>query len=147
MKIKTFSLVAALAVGSLLACTALAQDTPTPKQGKKGRMTVEQQLQRMTTELNLTDAQKPKVEAVLKDTDKKRTEIFGPDSTVPQDQRREKARALLDDQDKELKKVLTPEQYTKWEKLREEMRQRRGGGPGGPGGGGGEKKGGETKSQ
>jgi Spy/CpxP family protein refolding chaperone len=139
MKIRTFSLVAALALGSLLACTTIAsaQDTPAPKKGKGP--SVERQLERMTTELKLTDDQKPKVKAVLEDSNKKRQELFA-DSSVTGDDRRTKMRAIMDDQDKKLKEILTADQYKSWEKLRDEMRQRRGGQGGQGGQGGGEKK-------
>ena len=68
------SLMAALALGGLMACSTLvtAQDAPkdAPKGGKKG-FTVEQQMERMTDQLTLTDEQKPKVKAVLEETSKK----------------------------------------------------------------------------
>ena len=74
---KRISLIAALAIAGLLACSTLvnAQDASAntnnpPKKGGKVRFTVEQRLDRMTTALNLTDDQKPKVKAVLEDTQK-----------------------------------------------------------------------------
>jgi|ERR1041385_106355 Spy/CpxP family protein refolding chaperone len=115
--IKT-GLIAALALGGLLALTnvASAQDA---KEGKKRGMNPERQLEQMTKELSLTDAQKPKVKAVLEDGAKKGQEI----ASGPQDERRDKMRALREDQDKKLKEILTPDQYTKWEKMRQEMRK------------------------
>jgi len=62
------SLIAAMALGGLLACSTLvtAQDsTNAPARRGKGGFSVEQRLERMTTQLDLTDAQKPKVKAVL----------------------------------------------------------------------------------
>jgi protein CpxP len=138
MKIRTLSLAAALALGGLMACNASAQDnTPAPKKGGKGP-SIERQMERMTTELKLTDDQKPKVKAVLEDSTKKRQELFA-DTSISREDRGPKMRAIMDDQDKRLKEILTADQYKDWEKLRDEMRQRRGG-PGGPGGPGGEKK-------
>ena len=104
-------LVAALALGGLLACTnvASAQDA----KEKKGA-TVERQLERMTKELSLTDAQKPKVKAVLEETAKKRQEATSPT--------REDRRALMEDQNKKLKEILTPDQYEKWQKFQAENR-------------------------
>jgi hypothetical protein len=116
-----------LALGGLVACTnlVLAQDTKEePKKGKKGMPTVEQQLDRMTEALKLTDEQKPKVKALLEETAKKRTEL----RDLPQDERREKGRALIEDQNKKLKEILTPEQYTKYEAMPRPGR----GGAGGP---------------
>jgi protein CpxP len=142
MRTTKLSLIAALALGGLLACTSgvSAQDNKegTDKApGKKGRgMTVEAQMERLTTELKLTDEQKPKIEKVVKENTKKMQDLRT--ETTDQTERREKARGLMEERDKEFKKILTAEQYTKWEKLREEMRQR--GGKGGGGGGGGASK-------
>jgi len=138
MKIRTVSLTAALVLGGLLACTNLAsaQQDNAPKEGKKGRKgpSVEQQMERLTTELKLTDDQKPKIKAVVEDIDKKRRELFT-DTSLSREERMPKMRALMDEQDKKFKEILTADQYKSWEKMRDEMRQRRGGGPGGPGGG------------
>jgi hypothetical protein len=58
------SLMAALALGGLMACSTLvtAQDAPQAdaKKGGKKQFTIEQQMERMTTTLTLTDEQKPK---------------------------------------------------------------------------------------
>jgi periplasmic protein CpxP/Spy len=128
MKLSKMGLLAALTLGGLVVCSnmALAQDAKDGKKGGKGRPTVEQQMERMTEQLTLTDAQKPKVKAVLEESQKKRQEMFN-DSSVPQDQRREKMQALMKDQDAKLKGILTTEQYDKWQKAREEMRGKKGG--------------------
>jgi periplasmic protein CpxP/Spy len=80
----------------------------------------------MTTELSLTAEQKPKVKAVLEDTQKKMQAIMSGD--VPQDQRREKMQPIMEEQTKKMKEILTPEQQTKWQ---EQQRSRFGGGKGG----------------
>lgn len=111
------SLIAALALGGLLALTnvASAQDA---KEGKKGRFTPEARLETLSKELNLTDAQKPKVKAVLEDTAKKRADL----QNVDQSERREKGRALMEDENKKMKEILTPEQNEKYVKLQAERR-------------------------
>lgn len=111
MKFMKLSLVAALALGGLLACStiAMAQDNGG---GKKGGRSVEARLERMSTELNLTDDQKPKVKAVLEDTAKKMQDI-------PREERRDKMPALMEDQNKKLKEILTPDQYTKLQSMRQ----------------------------
>jgi Spy/CpxP family protein refolding chaperone len=116
---------AALALGALLACTTIASAQDAPKQGKKGKgaPTIEQQMDRLSTELKLTDDQKPKVKAVLEDSQKKRQELRG----VPQDERRGKMQALTEAQDKKMKEILKPDQFEKYKELQKEMRQRRGG--------------------
>lgn len=121
------SLVAALAVGGLLACATVtsAQDAP-----KKKGPTVEQRVDRMNTELNLTADQKTKVTALFEDTQKKMRELRQ-DTSLSQEDRREKVRGMREAEDKKLKEILTPEQWQKWEKVRPQ--------PGKGGNGGGKK--------
>ena len=86
----------------------------------------------MTTELNLNPDQKAKVTALFEGQAKQRREIFT-DNSLPREERREKMRALMEDANKQLKVILTSEQFEKWQKMREEMRTRRGQGQGQPG--------------
>jgi periplasmic protein CpxP/Spy len=125
MKLAKLSLVAAMVLGGLVACSiATAQEAgKDATKGKKG-FSPEQRLERMTTELSLTDAQKPKVKAVLESSQKKMQEI----RDLPQDQRREKFQAMREEETKKMKEILTPEQMEKYQK----MAQR--GGKKGPGG-------------
>jgi len=127
MKLSKMGLLAALTLGGLVVCSnmAFAQDAKDGKKGGKRGFSVEQQMERMNEQLKLTDAQKPKVKAVLEESVKKMQELRS-DSSVPQDQRREKMQALMKDQDTKLKAILTPEQSEKWQKAREEMRGKRG---------------------
>jgi Spy/CpxP family protein refolding chaperone len=115
MKILKLSVIAAVAMGALLAytTTATAQDNSDKggKGGKRGQMTVEQRLDRMTKDLTLTDAQKPKVKEVLEEQDKKMQGI----RDLPQDERRTKFRESREEMSKKLKDILTPDQYKKWE--------------------------------
>ena len=135
MKPAKLSLIAAIVAGSLLAGTGLTNAQSTnenrPPGGRRGGMSVEQQMERMNQALNLTNEQKPKVKAVLEDTAKKRQDLAGLD----QQERREKMRSITEEQDKKLKEILTPDQYEKYQKTRQEMRRNRpGGGPPGEGG-------------
>jgi len=131
---KKRSLVSALALGGLLACSmmASAQDTNATKEGKQGKggkhgPSIDQQMERLTTELTLTDAQKPKVKEVLENTMKQRQEL----RNVPQEERREKGQAMREEESKKMKAILTPEQFDKWQKSREQMGRKKGPGPGG----------------
>jgi periplasmic protein CpxP/Spy len=113
------SLIAAMALGGLVASSTLAtaqQDAPK----KKGRMSVEQQMERYNTELSLTAEQKPKVEAVLKETNKKMQEIFN-DSSIERSQMREKMQPIREEQNKKMKAILTDEQFKKYEDLQQKM--------------------------
>lgn len=125
MRINKLGVMAAIALGGLLACStmAMAQDA---KDGKKkdgkGGFSVEQRLDRMTERLSLTDEQKPKVKAVLEESAKKMQD-------VPREERREKMPAIREEENTKIKAILTPEQTEKWEKMRSEFRKK--GGPGG----------------
>jgi Spy/CpxP family protein refolding chaperone len=104
---KKLSLIVAVALGALVACSvAMAQDAA-PKKGK-GSMSPEQQLEKMSTTLNLTDDQKPKVKALLEDTATKLKAL------APED-RHTKGREILAEQKKALKGILTDEQFKKYE--------------------------------
>jgi periplasmic protein CpxP/Spy len=114
MKLTTISFVAALVLGGLMACgnLAVAQDAATngTKKGKGGG-TVEQRMERLDKELTLTDAQKPKVKALLEETDKKMKGL----RDVAQDERQAKGKEIRDEQNKKMKEILTADQYTKYE--------------------------------
>jgi len=126
-------------LGGLMACASLAtaQDNKDSKGGSgqgqgRGRMSVDARMERLTTELSLTDAQKPKVKAVLEETQKKAQGL----RDLPQDERREKMTAIREDESKALKPILTPEQMEKYKNLPQQFRR----------GQGGEKKEGEKKA-
>jgi Spy/CpxP family protein refolding chaperone len=131
MKLSKLSVIAAMVLGGLVASSTMvraadATDTTGKGKGKGGRMSVEQTLEKLTTELTLTDAQKPKVKTVLEDSSKKRQELYA-DTTVAQDQKRPKMREIMDDQNKKMKEILTPEQNEKYTKWMEENRGKGGG--------------------
>ena len=98
-------------------------------------MNIDQRMERLTTELTLTDAQKPKVKAVLEETQKKARELRD-DSSLSQEQRREKMDTIREEESKSLKPILTAEQMEKYKNLPQQFRR----------GQGGEKKEGEKKA-
>jgi len=75
-------------------------------------------LRRLTSRLELSDAQAEKVKAILMATELKQS-------------------TMRDAQAKEIGELLTPDQQEKYKELRDRMRNRRGGGRGRGGGGGG----------
>jgi len=135
MKSYRCSLLAATALGGLLAMGNIsqAQDTNATRHAERRCPTVQQRVDRMSTELNLNDEQKTKVTALLEKQGKERREIFG-DTSLSREDRRDKMRAVMQDENKQLKAILTPDQFEKWKKLREQIRPRRPGGEGEPGG-------------
>lgn len=118
------SLIAALALGGLMACSTLATaaDTTTPpakKGGKKG-FSVEQQMQRMDT-LGMTDEQKPKVKAVLEDQQKKMQELR---NESDQDTRRTKMQELRKATETKMKGILKDDQFTKYKEMSQRGRKK-----------------------
>jgi Spy/CpxP family protein refolding chaperone len=128
MKASKISLIAAMVLGGLVACSTnvrAADDSPTKGKGKGGRMSVEQQMEKLTTELTLTDDQKPKVKEVLEARNKKMQELFA-DTSTAQDERRTKMREITADTEKKMKEVLKPDQFEKYKKWVEENMSRGG---------------------
>ena len=112
------SLVAALALGGLVACSTLANAQDNAPKKKRG-MSIEQQMERLTETLTLTDEQKPKVKAVLEKSSKKRQEIMS-DSTIDRSQMREKMQPITEEQNKKMKEILTAEQFKKYQDMRQQ---------------------------
>jgi Spy/CpxP family protein refolding chaperone len=125
MKKNKTRLMTVLALGGLLAVTSMAyaQDAKEGNGGQRRGGSVQQRVDRMATELNLTDDQKTKLTTLFESQAKKRQEL---QNLAPED-RREKARAMMQETNKKLKEILTPEQFEKWQKLRPQGRQRQGG--------------------
>jgi periplasmic protein CpxP/Spy len=124
---KKLILVAALALGGLLACStvSMAQDDAAKKDANKGgknRFSVDQRMERMTTELTLTDDQKPKVKAVLEESSKAMQGL----RDVPQEERRTKMQSIREEETKKLNAIFTADQKEKYAKMQEEMKKRGG---------------------
>ena len=120
---KKLSLIAAAALGALIACNAApaqgGSKNPAWKGGKREAPNLEQRLERMTTQLKLTDAQKPKVKAVLEETAKKIKEL-------KPEERPAKIKTLREEETKKLKAILTDEQFKKREEMMQRAREKRG---------------------
>ena len=115
------SAIAAMVLGGLVAFSTLATAQDANTNGKKGKRgwSVEQQLDRMSTRLSLTDEQKPKVKAVLEEERTKMRELR---SESDRSTRREKMQTIRKDTTAKMKKILNEEQFKKYE----EMSSRRG---------------------
>src|SRR5215471_6754320 len=128
MKIRNAGVIAAIALGSLVAFSNLA--TAQQEGGKKkGMPTVEQRMEQLDSALTLTAEQKPKVEGVVKESMKKMQDLRA-DTSLSQEDRRDKMRTIREDEAKQMKGILTPEQYEKYQAM-----------PRGGRGGGGKKEG------
>ena len=107
-------------------------DGPQPGGARRG---LDAMMQRVTEELALTDEQKPKVEAVLKDWTTKRLDLMRGarrDGLTP-DQIAEKAAPLRAEAMAQMKTLLTEPQYATFEQIVGSLLEaQRGGGPRGP---------------
>ena len=121
MKIQRISLIAAVALGGLVALcnTATAQD----KGGGKRGPSVEERMTRLTEELKLTTEQQPKVKAALEDQQKQMGELRG-DTSLSREDRRSKMTSIREATDKKLKEILKPDQWDKYEKMQAEMKSK-----------------------
>jgi hypothetical protein len=118
MKISKVAAIAAIALTSVMAFNAVAQDHP------QGGNTGQQKApaapgMRMADELGLNADQKAKWETVMK-SEREKMKAVQEDKSLTKDQRREQMKSIREDMNKQLKAILTPEQQAKWEKMREE---------------------------
>ncbi len=125
MKLNKMTVIAALALGSLLTLGTVvsAQDAATPATtpppaggapgGGRGRqLSIEQ----LSTQLALSDEQKTNVQAILTDSRKQMRDLRN-DTSLSTEDRRAKMKTIRDDANAKLKTILTPEQFAKYEKL------------------------------
>ena len=139
MKTSLRQLITVLALGAAgLPVVSIAQEAPPAEKrgpggpaGGRGRMTPEQQVERLSEALTLTAEQKTKIMAINKE---QATAM----AAIPQEERREKMMEMMKATREKIRATLTPEQMKKFDEMPPVGGGR--GGPGGPGGKGGEKK-------
>lgn len=99
---------------------------PSPRQAApkmaQGRESVEQRMERMSKELNLSQEQREKIRPLLEEQDKKMGELHN-DTSLTQEQKRDKARAMMTETHEKITAILTPEQKEKLKQHMEEMRE------------------------
>ena len=123
MKLNKLTLIAALAMGSLLTLgTALnAQDATnapaaTPPAGAPPAVRGRPNFEAIAKQLELTDDQKPKAKVVIDAQQKQMRELRG-DTSLSQEDRRAKGKTIRDEATAKLKEILTPEQFAKYQKM------------------------------
>jgi hypothetical protein len=106
--------------------------------GRRGPISPDDQLKRMTKDFNLTADQQSKIKPILADQQKKMEELRN-DSSVDRQTMRGKMMQIRQDTNDQVRALLDDKQKEKFDKQEQErqdrMQNRRGGGPGGPGGG------------
>ena len=120
------SIVAALTLGAVIAFSpaAQAQDKKEAPKGKGNGPSLEERVKQMTETLKLTDEQKPKVEAILKEQGEKMSALRA-DQNTPQDERRTKMMEITKATGEKMKAVLTKEQGEQYDKFLAEAAAKR----------------------
>lgn len=110
--------------------TASAQEKELKRNGRE-RLTTEQkvdlQVKKMSSDLDLNDKQKEQVKSLVgKQVEKREQKRKELQDSKKQDRAEMKAQMEANQaaMSAEMKKILTPEQFTKWEKIREEKKDK-----------------------
>jgi periplasmic protein CpxP/Spy len=85
---------------------------------------VDERIDRMSKELNLTPEQKDKIRPLFEEQDKQMRELRSNTSLTPE-QKRDKARTMMMETHDKVAAILTPEQKEKMKEHMEQMRQQR----------------------
>jgi len=113
--------------------------------GRRGPMSPDDQLKRMTKDFDLTADQQGKIKPILVDQQKKMEDLRN-DSSGDRQAMRGKMMQIRQDTNDQIRALLDDKQKEKFDKQEQQREDRgpnrRGGGPGGPGGQGGDNQGG-----
>jgi periplasmic protein CpxP/Spy len=105
--------------------------------GRRGPMSPDDQLKRMTKDFDLTADQQAKIKPILVDAQKKMDDVRN-DSSGDRPAMRQKMMQIRQDTNDQIRALLDDKQKEKFDKQEQERQDRpqnrRGGGPGGPGG-------------
>ena len=133
MNITKHTLIALAAVAGVLSLQQLTRaadiNEPAPL-AAGGRLAAQRErMQETARELNLTDEQKEKLQAIIRGQMEKLRDLRQ-DSSLTQPEKAEKFKTIREDIISEAKKVLTPDQFEKWQAKQGQLA----GGAGGAGG-------------
>ena len=95
--------------------------------GHRHMPSVDDQLNNLSTKLNLTDAQKPQVKAILQDQQDQMKQVMDNSSGSP-DETRAKMREIHEKSATKIRALLTGEQKARFDKMQEEHQKRMGDG-------------------
>lgn len=134
MKRNQTSMIAVLALGGMMAFTAIATaadqakpaSPPAEKKVEAAKPTAED-IAKLDAEVGLSAEQKTKVEGLLSELKQKRRAIKE-DASLSDEQKKAKTKTLNEDilgKDGKIKALMTAEQFAKWQKLQEAIRAAR----------------------
>jgi periplasmic protein CpxP/Spy len=104
--------------------TSPAQDQGKEHSGKKKNMDADQQLQRLTSRLNLSSAQQSQIKPVLEERQQK-MQTLHQDQSISQTDRRNQAKSISDDSNSKIEAVLNDSQKQKFEAMQEKKREKK----------------------
>lgn len=96
--------------------------------GPRQPMTADQRLQRMSQQLNLSEAQQQQIKPIL-ENESKEMQALRDDTSLSQDDRRSKMMAIRQESTSQIKPILNADQQKQYDEM---MSRGRGRGPGGP---------------
>jgi Spy/CpxP family protein refolding chaperone len=124
-KVKTFLLVAGVAIMILLGIKMLS-GAPLPQYGGRRmhrQMTPEQQLERMTKQLNLTDDQQAKIKPILEDQHKQ-IMALRQDTSISREDRFTKFREIRKQTHDKIYPILNADQQKKMDEMQQRRQER-----------------------
>jgi Spy/CpxP family protein refolding chaperone len=110
-----------IVIGSLLfglAVTLIAR----PACGQEHHATVENRLEEMSKQLNLSDDQKNKLKPILQDEQQQMQAIHN-DTSLSHDEKKAKAKEIRESHTSQINEVLTPDQQKKWEEMKKQAKE------------------------
>ncbi len=110
-----------LAVSAYMPVLA-AQNNTMGDQGNSNTSQVAIKLEKMSTALQLTPAQKQQIRPILMEEAPK-LKALKSDTSMPPLQKMRQMRQIADDTDAKLKPILSPQQYEEWQQLRAQERE------------------------
>ena len=113
-------------VGPFLLVFALSLFTsrPTFAQASQGTaQSVENRLQMISKELNLTDDQKTKLRPILQDEQQQMQAVHN-DTSLTRDQKMAKMKDIRESHQPQINQILTPDQQKKWAEMKKEAKEK-----------------------
>jgi len=101
-------------------CVAENNENPPPPGGGPGHGKM--MLERMKTDLQLSDDQVAQIKTIMKDQHTELEKIKN-DTVLTQDEKREQVHALMEQTKDKINAVLTPDQQAKWAAIREQHKK------------------------
>jgi hypothetical protein len=133
MKLNQTNLIAVLALGGMMAFTAIAPaqeakpEAPAAAKKVEAAKPTAEDVAKLEAEVGLSAEQKTKVSALLNELKAKRRAI-NEDASLSADVKKAKTKALNEEilgKDGKIKKLMTAEQFAKWQKAQDALRASR----------------------